>query len=87
MYHSVTLIHSQVEQCVSGAVDLVQNSTFMSKCVVCVLLRKIKEVKARIGCVSPPPDVLMKVLSGSTTVSLTFRCPIETRKFIKNHNY
>lgn len=31
--------------------------------------RKIKEAKARTDCSSSPPDVLMKVLSGSIAVS------------------
>ncbi|XP_070843968.1 T cell activation RhoGTPase activating protein b [Chaetodon trifascialis] len=36
------------------------------------LHRKIKDAKARVGCASSPPDVLMKVLSGSvTTKTLT----------------
>ncbi|XP_037607142.1 T cell activation RhoGTPase activating protein b [Sebastes umbrosus] len=36
------------------------------------LHRKIKDAKARAGCASSPPDVLMKVLSGSvTTKTLT----------------
>ncbi|XP_070781884.1 T cell activation RhoGTPase activating protein b [Enoplosus armatus] len=36
------------------------------------LHRKIKDSKARVGCASSPPDVLMKVLSGSiTTKTLT----------------
>ncbi|XP_044025956.1 T cell activation RhoGTPase activating protein b [Siniperca chuatsi] len=36
------------------------------------LHRKIKDAKTRVGCASSPPDVLMKVLSGSiTTKTLT----------------
>ncbi|KAI3363694.1 hypothetical protein L3Q82_001319 [Scortum barcoo] len=39
-------------------------------CLVC--FRKIKDAKARAGCASSPPDVLMKVLSGNiTTKTLT----------------
>lgn len=47
-------------------------------------LRRIQEAKARVGCASPPPDVLMKVLSGSVTVSLslpTLPCATETLIF------
>lgn len=46
------------------------------------LIRKIKDAKARVGCASSPPDVLMKVLSGSITVSLSppiVPCPKETK--------
>lgn len=38
--------------------------------------RKIKAAKERAGSTTPPPSVLMKVLSGSITVSLSLRsCP------------
>lgn len=42
--------------------------------------RKIKDAKARAGCASLTPDVLMKVLSGSVAVSLsqfTLPCPVQ----------
>ncbi|KAM6991729.1 T cell activation RhoGTPase activating protein b [Tautogolabrus adspersus] len=50
-----------------------------------ILHRSIKDAKARVGCSSSPPDVLMKVLSGNiTTKTLTGRsmepfidCPID----------
>ncbi|XP_060907845.1 T cell activation RhoGTPase activating protein b [Labrus mixtus] len=50
-----------------------------------ILHRNIKDAKARVGCSSSPPDVLMKVLSGSiTTKTLTggsmepfIDCPID----------
>lgn len=38
--------------------------------------RKLKDAKARAGCASTPPDVLMKVLSGSIAVSLSL-CQIQ----------
>ncbi|XP_034555972.1 T cell activation RhoGTPase activating protein b [Notolabrus celidotus] len=69
----------------------------LSFCLVCfsspevkerwldTLHRKIEDAKARVGCASPPPDVLMKVLSGSiTTKTLTgvgmepfIECPLD----------
>lgn len=70
----------------------VQRVTFSTKqyideymCSMFPFLRKIKEANVRVGCASPPPDVLMKVLSGSVTVSLsmpTLPCPTETQIYI-----
>ncbi|KAM9339160.1 T cell activation RhoGTPase activating protein b [Symphorus nematophorus] len=68
------------EERVSGDVDLRVTLVLawaLTFCLVCfrspevkerwldTLHRKIKDAKARVGCASSPPDVLMKVLSGS----------------------